>query len=143
MKVKKLVKKSNRLMSILISVLICLTVIPNVNINADEEKDKIFNYLGYSVEYNIVNEWEGNQNIEIKFTNTGSEPIYNWALKYNACGEISGLWNGVIYKSENENYIIKNYGYNSEIKPDESITFGYTLSGKDLTVPRENRNMLT
>lgn len=86
MKVKKLVKKSNRLMSILISVLICLTVIPNVNINADEEKDKIFNYLGYSVEYNIVNEWEGNQNIEIKFTNTGSEPIYNWALKYNACG---------------------------------------------------------
>ena len=140
MKVKKLVKKSNRLMSILISVLICLTVIPNVNINADEEKDKIFNYLGYSVEYNIVNEWEGNQNIEIKFTNTGSEPIYNWALKYNACGEISGLWNATAYSQNGTNYIIKNAGYNYEILPEASVTFGYTLTGSNLTAPSSFEN---
>lgn len=97
MRIKKIIKKANRMISILISALICLTVIMPINIKADNGEIGIFNYSGYSVEYKVVNEWEGNQNIEIKFTNTGSEPIYNWALRYNAGGNIEGVWNCVVY----------------------------------------------
>lgn len=129
---KRIKKRANRLISLLISVLICLTVIPPLSIKAD---NGIFDYSDYTVEYNIVNEWEGNQNIEIKLTNTGSEPIYNWALKYNAGGTVEGAWNCAIFDYSGTDYIIKNAGYNYEILPGESVTFGYTLTGSNLTAP--------
>lgn len=68
-------------------------------------------------------------------TNTSSESILNWALGYDATGEISGIWNGYVYSKSDEDYIIKNAGYNYEIEPYQSINFGYTLSGDELEVP--------
>lgn len=129
------IKKLNRIVARFIAAIMCLMVFPNININADDENGEIFNYLGYSVEYKVVNEWEGNRNIKIKFTNTGSKPIYNWALKFDAGGEITGLWNGAVYYSIGTEYIIKNSGYNYEILPGESVEFGYTLAGSYLTAP--------
>lgn len=135
MNIKKIIKRLNRALAGFIAAIMCLTVFPNININADDENGEIFNYLGYSVEYKVVNEWEGNRNIKIKFTNTGSKPIYNWALKFDAGGEITGLWNGAVYYSIGTEYIIKNSGYNYEILPGESVEFGYTLEGNYLTAP--------
>lgn len=135
MSIKKIIKNLNRIVAGFIAAIMCLTVFPNININADDENGEIFNYLGYSVEYKVVNEWEGNRNIKIKFTNTGSKPIYNWALKFDAGGEITGLWNGAVYYSIGTEYIIKNSGYNYEILPGESVEFGYTLEGSYLTAP--------
>lgn len=34
-------------------------------------ESRLYNYKGYTVEYKVVNEWTGNQNIEIIVTNTG------------------------------------------------------------------------
>ncbi|MBQ8825998.1 MAG: cellulose binding domain-containing protein [Oscillospiraceae bacterium] len=91
-------------------------------------KDIVLKYDNYDIEYNIVNEWDEFQNIEITITNTSDKTFYNWALGYDAGGEISGLWNGTVYDNNGTNYIIKNAGYNYEILPDESVTFGYTLN---------------
>ena len=96
-----------------------------------------YTYEGYTVEYIVSNEWTGNQSVEVKITNTGEESILNWALKYDAKGEISGLWNAVSVSNEGNAYLIKNSGYNYEIAPNESVTFGYTLSGENLSVPEK------
>lgn len=90
---------------------------------------------GYEVSYNIKNSWEGNQNIEVTLTNTGSESLLNWALKYDAHSKIGGLWNGSVYDSDSTKYIVKNAGYNYEILPEQTVTFGYTLTGDDLEFP--------
>lgn len=90
---------------------------------------------GYEVNYSIKSSWDGNQNIEVALTNVGSEPLLNWALKYNANGEITGLWNGNVYSSDSTKYIVKNAGYNYEIMPEQTISFGYTLTGDDLAFP--------
>ena len=103
-----------------------------------------YNYDSYTVEYAVLNEWEGNQSIQVTIQNTGTESILNWALAYHAGGEVNGLWNAV---SPKEN-IIKNAGYNYEIAPGQSVSFGYTLSGenfvlkscpKGLTLPKATR----
>ena len=96
-----------------------------------------YTYEGYTVEYIVSNEWTGNQSVEVKITNTGEESILNWALKYDAKGEILGLWNAVSVSDEETVYLIKNSGYNYEIAPNESVTFGYTLSGENLSVPEK------
>lgn len=75
------------------------------------------------------------QNNEIKIKNIGSETISNWALKYDAHGEISGLWNGIAYSSETQ-YIIKNTGYNYEIQSDQEVNFGYCVTGEGLEIPK-------
>lgn len=59
------------------------------------------------------------------------------ALKYNANGKIYDLWNGIAYSCDDTKYVIKNAGYNYEIKPFESITFGYTLTGENLAIPQK------
>lgn len=94
-----------------------------------------YNYEGYSVEYNITNEWNGAQTVELKVSNTGDESILNWALKYDTDGEISNLWNASVYEQNADEYVIKNVGWNFEIAPNQSVTYGYTLNGNDLALP--------
>lgn len=122
--------------SLLTALLIFALVLP-LTVYSDYPEIKVYTHENYSIEYKVMNSWDNAQNVTVTISNTGDNSISGWAVKYNAGGEITGLWNGVIYKSESENYIIKNVGYNSEIKPNESITFGYTLSGEDLTVPED------
>ena len=98
-----------------------------------ETVSKIYEYDGYSVDYSVLNEWEGNQSIQVTIRNTGTESILNWVLAYRAGGEVNGLWNAV---SPKEN-IIKNTGYNYEIEPNSSVSFGYTLSGENLELPEK------
>ncbi len=94
-----------------------------------------YTYDGYSVDYNVTNEWDGAQVVELTVSNTGDESILNWALKYDAEGEISGLWNADVYSQNADEYVIKNVGWNFEIAPDQSVTYGYTLNGSNLTLP--------
>ena len=100
-----------------------------------ETSSATYTYDGYKVDYAVTNEWFGNQNVNVTLTNTSDEPILNWALGYDANGEISGIWNGYVYSKSDEDYIIKNLGYNYEIEPYRSVNFGYTLSGNELEAP--------
>ena len=87
------------------------------------------------MEYSVLNEWDNGQSVEVKVTNTGDEPILNWALKYDAEGEIGNLWNANVYDNEGENYIIKNSGWNYEIAPGQTVNFGYTLTDDEFKSP--------
>ena len=95
-----------------------------------------YNYDGYSVDYNVTNEWDGAQTVELTVSNTGTDPILNWALKYDAEGEISNLWNADLYEQNGDEYVIKNVGWNFEIAPSQSVTYGYTLSGDNISMPK-------
>ena len=94
-----------------------------------------YDYEGYSVAYNVVNAWAGNQSIEVKITNTGTESILNWALRYDAKGVVSGLWNATSPENSNTQYVMKNAGHNYEIAPNQSVNFGYNLAGETLPMP--------
>lgn len=95
-----------------------------------------YNYDGYSVDYNVTNEWDGAQTVELTVSNTGTDSILNWALKYDAEGEISNLWNADLYEQNGDEYVIKNVGWNFEIAPSQSVTYGYTLSGDNISMPK-------
>lgn len=106
-----------------------------IKVSAAEDTERTYRYEGYTVTYNIISSWKSNQNVSITITNTSNESIVGWALKYNANGKIYDLWNGIAYSCDDTKYVIKNAGYNYEIKPFESITFGYTLTGENLSIP--------
>ena len=116
---------NKRLVSILTSAALMSTLISPVAALADEETTTVFSYETYSVSYEIKSSWDNNQIIEVTLTNTGDEPILNWALEYDAEGEINGIWNGVIFDSDDSSYVIKNSGYNYEILPEDSVPEGH------------------
>lgn len=120
------------------SVIVPINIIVPVYASAADVADNnssVYIGNGYVVYYDIKSSWGNNQNNEIKIKNIGSETISNWALKYDAHGEISGLWNGIAYSSETQ-YIIKNTGYNYEIQSDQEVNFGYCVTGEGLEIPK-------
>lgn len=121
------------------SVIVLINIIVPVYASAADVADNnssVYIGNGYVVYYDVKSSWGNNQNIEIKIKNIGSETISNWALKYDAHGEISGLWNGIAYSSSETQYIIKNAGYNYEIQPDQEVNFGYCVTGEGLEIPK-------
>ena len=84
-----------------------------------------FVYPGFTVNYNITDSWANNKNVQITVTNTGTEPIRNWALQYEPCGTITDLWGGEVF----DDGIIKNAFYNADIAAGANVSFGYTLMG--------------
>ena len=127
----------NQLTSAIISLVLAATMTTPTYVFADEETVRTYEGEGYEVTYKVTGSWVGNQNVEITLANTGSEPLLNWALKYDAHGEIGGLWNGTVYSNDSTKYIVKNAGYNYEIMPEQTVTFGYTLSGEYMEFPEK------
>ncbi len=113
----------NRIISFLMTLTMVLTFIP-FSAFAEESNNYTFEYDGYSINYSIINSWGNNQNINVTIENTGEKIIRNWALQYNTCGTITGIWNAEIYDS----YIVKNSYYNSDIDIGSWVTYGYTLT---------------
>ena len=121
-------------LSSILAAAMSLSLFTTIPVSADIGRTT-YNYDGYSVDYNVTNEWDGAQTVELTVSNTGTDSILNWALKYDAEGEISNLWNAELYEQDGDECIIKNVGWNFEIAPSQSITYGYTLSGNDLALP--------
>lgn len=132
----KVNQRLKRLISGLVAAATTTTMLPQMPAFA-ETGATTYSYDGYDVEYSVLNEWDNGQSVEVKVTNTGDDSILNWAFKYDAEGEIGGLWNASVYNNQGEDYIIKNGGWNYEIASGQTVNFGYTLFGDNLATPEK------
>ena len=41
-----------------------------------------------------------------------------------------------MYEQNGDEYVIKNVGWNFEIAPRQSVTYGYTLNGSNISMPK-------
>ena len=75
--------------------------------------------------------------ITVSITNTGEETIENWMLSYDDfCGNIDAPWNATVVEVDESESYLRNVGYNANIQPDESISFGYHLEDAN-SIPQE------
>ena len=132
----KLNQTFKRVFSGFLSTAMILFAVPNIPVYA-ATGTTVFTYDGYDVSYSVTNEWDGGQNVSVTITNTGSDSILNWALKYNAEGSITNLYNAVIYDSSDTQYVVTNNNWNFEIAPNQSVNFGYDLYEDSFSVPTE------
>ncbi|MBQ4537716.1 MAG: cellulose binding domain-containing protein, partial [Lachnospiraceae bacterium] len=79
----------------------------------------------YETDFTITSSWEGHYNATITIENTGDTTIHNWHLGFETKDTIESLWNGTVYKEEDGYHVIKNAGWNGDIAPGESVTFGF------------------
>ncbi len=136
-----MIKRGKRVTALSLSVMLMLNMTATaLPVSAAAGESKTYTYDGYTVEYTVMGEWAGNQNIQVTITNTSDEVLSNWAVGYNARGEINGLWNAQVYGHQGTEYILSGASYNCEIEPGQSTNFGYILTGDNFKIPQNIYN---
>lgn len=88
--------------------------------------------LQFEVNVAIVSSWDNYANLEFVVSNTGNEIIHNWYLTTDLPYNIEGTWGTVASDCNNEGvYTFKNVGWNQDILPGNTISFGMTVSSID------------
>ena len=87
----------------------------------------------YSFEAEMIttSQWPGHSNLEIVFTNTGSETIHDWYFTFDFGYTIENPYNCYILEHEDNLYTISNNDWNQDILPGQSVTVGFTASSSD------------
>ena len=90
----------------------------------------------YTVEFDVVSDWQSAYNAEIRITNTSSRVIEDWKLQFDFDYEIERFWKCSILENDGGRYLIQNNGYNANIQPGQTIILGFTGNpGNVTTVP--------
>lgn len=95
----------------------------------EETTSRTYIYDDYEISYDITNSWGNTEKISVTISNTGDSTIENWMLSYDDFnGEITGIWDANLAKTDSGYEYVRNAGYNANIQPDQSVSFGYTLN---------------
>ena len=101
-------------------------------------------YIGenYEVTFRIQSKWDGKFNSEFIIKNTGKNDIENWALELDFDHNITQIWNAGIKEHDGNNYVLKNLGYNQDIKSGESVSIGFQAEWKESIKAPEKYELL-
>jgi hypothetical protein len=82
----------------------------------------------------VTANWGSGFNMNVTITNTGTQPITNWTLAFDAPFTITDLWSGT-FTQQGSLYTVQPVSYDLTIAPGASVTFGFTAAGSDLDSP--------
>ena len=91
----------------------------------------------YKIEYKVRNTWAHHAIIDAFITNTGDTTLRDWSLAMDYDADIVDIWNADVVSNEGGSYRLKCKDYNADIKPDESVTFGFQAQyeGDEVILP--------
>lgn len=125
----KMKDKAKRFAAAVLAVFMVLSVLADVNIVKAEETNGVhYKTDAYSVDVTVDAQWDGHYNASVVITNTGNVNIENWTLAFHSDDSIDNIWNAVIESQKKQEIRIKNAGWNQDIAPGDSVSFGYTAS---------------
>ena len=84
----------------------------------------------YFVEYNVMYDWGAGFTGRVTINNNSDTTIEDWVLEFDSENEISTVWDSVIVSEEGLHYVVKNPGYNQNIAPGGSVSFGFNVNEK-------------
>ena len=93
------------------------------------DTEKVYEGDGYSITFSLVAAWEGGYNLAVAITNTGDSPIENWFLSFDYAADITNIWNAEVFSRTENDYVVKNAIWNSDILPGEAAFFGFAEAG--------------
>ena len=128
---------SRKFLSILIVMaMLCTTFLGGSVHAADSGSTTVFDKNGLKADFKVDSQWTGFFNSTITVTNTGTQPVEDWALTFDFPHEIANIWNGGIIEHQPGVYTVKNLGWNQDIPVGGSISFGFTAAAtEEITRP--------
>ena len=122
-----MINRSSKFISIVLAfALICTSVI--FTSAAESDVSTFFEANGLVADFEVETQWDGSHNGIITVTNTGTEPVDNWAFTFDFSQEITNIWNAAIIEHQPGVYTVKNLVWNQDIPVGGSINFGFTAA---------------
>lgn len=84
--------------------------------------------MTYAIDFNTVHSWADGFIGEISLNNLTYDPIFGWVIEFDASFEISNIWNAEVVAQMGSRYIIRDAGWNDELPPNGSVSFGFQAS---------------
>jgi len=75
-----------------------------------------------------TNEWSNGCVGDIIIKNTSVNMISDWTISFQYDGNVNNLWNGMITSHNGNQYVVKNAGFNANIRPGETVRIGVELA---------------
>ena len=97
----------------------------HTNTDGERQTENLFEGENYSVVFELVDTWESGYKATVTIKNTGDETIQNWCIAFPLKEKINNLWNAKIGEQYDEYYVVKNAGWNQDILPGKSVSFGF------------------
>lgn len=100
--------------------------------------DTSYRYTESPIEiyYDITPHYGTVYQVNVTVKNISDETIHNWELSFNLTDEITSIWNGTI-TSVSDGVVVKNAQYNQDIRPGETVSFGFIASGDETQILSE------
>ncbi len=129
MKQVKIKDKVKRFAAAVLAVMMLLSVLADADtVRAEETESVHYTTKSYCVDVTVDTQWDGYYNATVEITNIGNKTIENWTLAFDSEDSIENIWNAAVKSQKNQKTIIKNAGWNQDIAPGTSVSFGYTAS---------------
>lgn len=95
-----------------------------------EETNSVQNFVydDYEVSYQVTNSWGDTEVVSITLSNTGDSTIEDWILYFDPNGEVQYTTDCQQLTTSDGISYFKNSGYNADVAPDSSVTFGYAVN---------------
>ena len=133
-------KRLYKLLAIILVLYMLILPFGNITVQAAEQSDmQVYSsFNNYDIGLNINSAWGNSFNAEITITNTGNETIENWYLSFKTQNQITGIWNAEVTSYDGERYILKNAGWNSDIRKGETVTIGFIAEDRNFYEASKN-----
>lgn len=92
------------------------------------ENIKIYADDGLNVIFEITSMWADGYNANVTIKNDSDADIEDWYLDIITEDRISNIWNATVYDEGNDEYVIKNIGWNQDIVKGSFVSFGYSVA---------------
>lgn len=90
------------------------------------DREKMWQTERCQISFLISDCWNGGYNATITVRNTSDTAIDNWHVSASIAQPIKTVWNARMSESTQSETVFKNLGWNQDIAPGESISFGFT-----------------
>lgn len=98
---------------------------------------------GYTVNFNIISEWDAGFNADIVITNDTDSPIEAWTLAFDSNFNINNYWNCKLISNESDRYNFANQVWTTPIPAGGTASFGFTADKIDGATPIAENWVLT
>ena len=86
-----------------------------------------------AVAYQVVNSWGSGLQANVTVPNNEGTQVNNWELQFDYALPIASIWNAQILSHVGNQYVIENGGWNANINPGASASFGFSAGAGNLT----------
>ncbi|MGK7909095.1 MAG: glycosyl hydrolase family 18 protein [Synechococcus sp.] len=88
-----------------------------------------------SISFQVDSQWQGGFGGSITITNQGDTAIKGWTLGFDSPFSITSMWNAEQVSVDGSRYVVSDLGWNEQIAPNTSVSFGFNGSWNGGSVP--------